>query len=66
MKDKGTMTGAQFKEMRESLGMSSTQLAAAIGCTYSTIRNIEHSDRVKKIFEVGILHVKATSIAEKN
>ena len=64
MKDKGTMTGAEVKGVREELGMSYTQFACAIGVTYSSVRNLEHSPVINKTMELAIRQMKADQEAK--
>jgi DNA-binding transcriptional regulator YiaG len=39
------LTGAQIKELREAIGMNTTQLAARLGVTENAVRRWELGDR---------------------
>ena len=58
------MTGAQYQEIRDRLGMSREKLASALGITSSTVFRRENSDAVLPEAEAAILRLAESREAE--
>jgi DNA-binding XRE family transcriptional regulator len=53
-----SMTGKQFRDARESCGMTQTRLARFLGVTQTTISRLERSESVRPLWQCAIIGVR--------
>ncbi len=58
-----TMTARGFKQRREALGLSQTDIAGIFGCSKSTIQRLERSSgAIDGVYVCAILYLKSKGV----